>query len=447
VEVGDQREHAVAGRGDLELLGIEFPELFSRWPSLAIVVLACCWCPRASAEGADPPATWPQWRGTGRDGVDRQGRWPQTLAGDALRPKWRVPLAPSYSGPIVAEKMVFVTETVDEQTEVVRALDRETGEEVWRKSWPGTLSVPFFAKANGDWIRATPAYDGESLFVAGMRDVLVCLNASTGAERWRVDFVEQLHSPLPSFGFVSSPLVVDESVYVQAGGSVVRLNKRTGKIEWRALQDGGGMYGSAFSSPVLATLAGRRQLLVQTRQLLAGLDPHDGQVLWSQEIEAFRGMNILTPTVWNDHVFTSSYGGGSFLFRVRSEAGRMSVEPVWRNKVQGYMSSPIVVDDMVYVHLRNQRFACLDLETGRERWISRPYGKYWSLASQGKLLLALDERGDLLLIRANADNFDLLDSRHLSDSSTWAHVAVCDAEIYVRDLHGLTVYYWTAPPE
>ena len=145
-----------------------------------------------------------------------------------------------------------------------------------------------------------------------------------------------------------------EHVYVQAGGSFVKLNKRNGETVWRSLEDSGGMNGSAFSSPFKATIAGQTQLLVQTRERLAGVD----------------------------------------------EA------------------------------------------TGQERWVTTPFGKYWSLVAQGQKILALDERGDLLLINANPEKFELLGQRHVSDSPTWAHLAVCGDEVFVRDLKGLTVYRW-----
>src|SRR5580765_4150907 len=191
------------------------------------------------------------------------------------------------------------------------------------------MTVPFFAAANGNWIRATPFFDGESLYVAGMRDVLVCLDARTGAGRWRVDFVEKLKAPLPAFGFVSSPLVDGDAVYVQAGASVVRLDKRTGEIRWRSLKDDGGMNGSAFSSPVLAELAGRRQLIAQTREKLAGLDPATGEVLWSQVVPAFRGMNILTPVVFGDAIFTTSYQNKAWRYGVVKDGDRFSVKEAW----------------------------------------------------------------------------------------------------------------------
>ena len=395
------------------------------------------------ARGAEPVATWPQWRGPQRDGrVAGESNWPEQLAGSALKQVWRNAMSPSYSGPIVSETMVFVTETVDKKREVVRALDRKTGRQIWEATWEGSLSVPFFAKENGDWIRATPVFDGESLYVAGIRDLLVCLNAATGDIRWTFNFPKEFKTPLPAFGFVCSPLVDGEFVYVQAGASFVCLDKQTGKVIWRSLKDDGGMWGSAFSSPIMANLAGRRQLLVQTREKLAGVEPTSGDVLWTQEIPAFRGMNILTPTPFENSVFTSAYGGMSHLFTIRASTSEITHSETWTNKARGYMSSPVVIDGHLYLHLQNQRFTCINLKTGESKWTTTPYGKYWSLVVNGDRILALDERGDLLLIRANPEKFELLDSRKVSDSPTWAHLAVCGREIFIRELNAMTKYEW-----
>ena len=230
----------------------------------------------------------------------------------------------------------------------------------------------------------------------------------------------------------------------------MKLDKQTGETVWRSLQDSGGMNGSAFSSPMKATIAGQPQLVVQTRERLAGVDETTGKELWSQQIEAFRGMNILTPVVFSVAIFTSTYGGKSWLFdltgtgNATSSDRKFSVKERWQNKTQGYMSTPVVIDGHAYCHLKNQRFTCIDLATGEGRWTTTPFGKYWSLVAQGSRILALDERGDLLLIKANPEKFELLDERHLTDSPTWAHLAVSDEEVYVRDLKGLTVYRWNS---
>ena len=312
---------------------------------------------------------------------------------------------------------------------------------MWEARWKGSLKVPFFARENGSWIRATPACDGERLYVAGMRDVLVCLDAASGEEMWRVNFVEKFGTPVPSFGFASSPLLVGEHVFVQAGSGFVKLEKAAGAVVWRTLEDGGGMSGSAFSSPFYTELHGTPQILVQTRRDLAGIDPESGTVLWKKEIPAFRGMNILTPTVVGDKVFTSSYGGKSLLFTSLKNGSGWSLEESWVNKVQGYMSSPVVIDNHVYIHLRNQRFTCIDLATGKEKWTTKPFGKYWSMVANADHILALDQKGELLLIHANPEEFELLDRRKVADDA-WAHLAVCGKEVFVRELNAMAVYRW-----
>ncbi len=389
--------------------------------------------------------TWPQWRGPTRDGRTPPGvRWPTRLDDASLTPVWRVPLGPSYSGPIVGPQLVYTTETRDKKFEVVQAFDRSTGQKVWEAQWEGAMQVPFFAKSNGDWIRSTPALDGQSLYVAGMRDVLVCLDAATGNKRWQVDFVAQTGSSPPDFGFVCSPLVDEQFVYVQAGGAFYKLNKSDGSVVWKTLADGGGMWGSAFSSPLFADIAGYALILVQTREKLAAVDRQSGTVLWEQKIPAFRGMNILTPTVVGDSVFTSAYGALSYLFEIRAgDAAALTVTESWQNPARGYMSSPVVIDGHLYLHLQNQRFTCIDLASGKTKWTTKGFGKYWSMVTNGEMILALDERGELLLIRANPEKFELIDSRKISEEPAWAHLAVCGEALFIRELNALSALRWT----
>ena len=404
---------------------------------------ACClvFLAPVFAQSDSKMEDWSQWRGPNRDGIISSDKWPEQLSGDTLSKSWEVKLGPSYSGPIVVGDRVFVTETVDKKMECVRALDRNTGKQIWRTEWKGSMTVPFFAKSNGDWIRSTPAFDDNRLYVAGMRDVLLCLDARNGKEIWRVDFVKQLKTPLPNFGFVCSPLVVDDAVYVQAAASFVKLDKKTGKILWRALVDEGGMNGSAFSSPVVTKIAGKRQLVVQTRTKLAGVDIENGKTLWEKQIPAFRGMNILTPSIIDDSIFTSTYGGTSMLLDLVQQNGKFETKSKWKNGKQGYMSSPVVVEGHVYLHLRNQRFTCIDLATGDVKWTTKLFGKYWSMVANGNLILALDEQGDLRLIRANPNKFDLIDTRKVADNS-WAHISISGNDIFVRDLNVVSAFKW-----
>ncbi len=404
----------------------------------------------AASEARDDtrPGLWSQWRGPARDGIDSGREWPERLTDENFVQQWRVELGPSYSGPVVDAKRVYTTATVDEKDEIVRALDRETGETVWEKSWRGSMKVPFFAARNGSWIRATPTLAEGRLFVSGILDVLVCFGAETGEEIWRVDFKERYEQKKPDFGAVTSPLVVGDHVYTQAANSVVKLVAATGESVWRTPngEDSSMMSSGSFSSPILVTLGGKEQLVVQTREELRGLDPSDGKVLWSQPVKHFRGMNILTPQpVGDESLFTSTYQGRAHLYKISEGEDGWSSTEEWTARAAGYMSSPVVVGQHLYLYLQSKRFACVDLEAGETNWISDPIGdEYWSLIAQGERMLALTEAGELLLIQHNPKELQVIDRRDVAKSETWGHLAVDGDQIFVREQDGLTAFRWAA---
>ena len=386
---------------------------------------------------------WPQWRGPNRDGfLPKDAPWPAKISEGNLTQSWRVELGKGYPGPIVSDQLVFSIESMENQ-ESVKAFDRKSGKLAWSVEWDGKMKVPFFAAKNGSWVRSTPAFDGENLFVCGMRDVLHSIHAKTGKINWKVDFVERYDTPLPAFGMVCSPLIEGDHLYIQAGSGFVKLDKKTGKSIWRTLTDKGGMFGSAFSSPVIKEINGVKQLVVQTRTDLAGVDPQSGKKLWSKPIKAFRGMNILTPTILDNQIFTSSYGGKSLMLDIQKTGDKQSVQLAWENKQEGYMSGPIMIDGFCYIHLKKQRITCLDMKNGETKWISsESFGKYMSMVSNGKEILALDESGILYLIKPSPEKFIILEKRTISESPTWAHLAVSGNQLFIRELEALACYSW-----
>ena len=407
-----------------------------RYGSVLFSVFYLIWLAVLPVAAAD----WPQWRGPDRDGRAPGQSWSDSLAGFELG--WRVQLGKGYPGPLVAVDRVFVVETVDDETVGVRALDRKTGKMLWQTIWSATGSVPFFARSNGDWVRSTPAWDGEARYVGDMSEGLVARDGATGAELWRVDFPARYNTPVPDFGFASSPLVIGDFLYIQAANSLVKLDKYTGQSLWRGLEIESGISSNgSFSSPILANLAGREQLVAMNREALYGVGIEDGQTLWDQPLPHFRGMHILTPLVWGDAIFTSPYRQRSYRIDIQSSAAGLSAAVAWDSKSSGYMSSPVVVGDYAYLHLGNGRVECIDLATGDSRWrSSRSFGKYWSMVWRQDRILALDSDGVLYLLAANPDRFELLDELPVADSETWGHLAVSGDELFVRELEAVAVW-------
>ena len=118
----------------------------------------------------------------------------------------------------------------------------------------------------------------------------------------------------------------------------------------------------------------------------------------------------------------------------------------WKTGVQAYMCTPIVISGHAYLLLRNQRLTCIDLSTGKEVWKERQrFGKYMSLASNGKSILGLDQRGELVLFDANPEKFVLKDRRKIARQQTWAHIAVAGDKLFIRELKAISCWKWASP--
>jgi outer membrane protein assembly factor BamB len=366
--------------------------------------------------------SWGGWRGPLRTGKIQQVL-PTSFDGTSVR--WEKPLGPSYSGPIVQNGTVFTTETVDKKFERVTAYNLRDGKLIWETQWEGNLTVPFFASANGDWIRSTPAVTEGHLIVFGMRDMVVDLDPATGKENWRIDLPNKLGTPIEAFGAVCSPLIDGEFVYLQTGGGLMKIALKDGEVIWRVLDSTEGTSGGAFSSPVIATIAKVRQLVVQTRLELCGVEPADGKILWKHPIEAFRGMNILTPMVIGDSIFTAAHSGSSEMFDISKTADQWAINLRWQHKGQGYMSSPIVIDNHIYLHQKSERMVCLKAVDGSLAWTSPPLGKYASMIHDDKNIAALSADGNLQIIAADPGEFRVIMESQVAENS-WAHLALDD---------------------
>ena len=135
----------------------------ARGRMLALLASVLVSCGSGGLLWAGDGETWPQWRGPKRDGSVSVASWLHGLRGPSLTQRWRVELPPSYSGPVVSTDKVFVTYTRDEKYEGVYALDRNRGMEVWKAEWEGAMDVAALGTSMGNWIRSTPAYDGDGL--------------------------------------------------------------------------------------------------------------------------------------------------------------------------------------------------------------------------------------------------------------------------------------------
>ncbi|MGL4420256.1 MAG: PQQ-binding-like beta-propeller repeat protein, partial [Gemmataceae bacterium] len=135
------------------------------------------------------------------------------------------------------------------------------------------------------------------------------------------------------------------------------------------------------------------------------------------------------------------------LLKINKQAsGAFAAEGQWSQKYEGHMTTPVVVKNHAYFLGKDQRFVCFDLNAGKETWrTEKSFGKYWSLVANGDQILALDNKGILLLIKANPAEFELVAQKKIADGETWAHLAVDSGDVIIRELDQLAVYGWSKP--
>ena len=252
-------------------------------------------------------ADWPQWRGPNRDGVTRDfvapTTWPATL-----KETWKMTVGEGHSSPVTSEGRIYVLARQGED-EVVLCLEAATGKQLWRASYPAAYTMNPAATGHGKGPKSTPVVSGGKLFTFGINGVLSCFDAKSGKLHWRKEFSKQYPNTSPLYGTAMSPIVANGLCIVHVGGhdkgALTAFEVETGAVKWANTED-----GPAYSSPVLATLAGEPQLVTYTQSNVVGISATTGKLLWKMANKVPYDVNSVSPVVYKDLVIFSIYEKG-----------------------------------------------------------------------------------------------------------------------------------------
>ena len=377
---------------------------------------------------------WPQWRGPQRDGVARGVRPPAQWP-DKLRELYRVELGEGHASPVIIAGRLYTFFRAGDR-EVVRCLDADAGKEVWSFDYAAPYKVDPAAAQHGPGPKVTPTVADGRVYTQGMSSQLYCLDATSGKVLWHRDLAKEYKTDGPQYGTSASLLVDGDLVIALTGGrkegAVVAFDKSTGQERWKTPTD-----GPAYAAPMAFALAGTRQLLTFTRGSFIGLSPQDGRILWQIPYTTNYEQNILTPVVWNDLVIISGFARPTLALRVSRAGEQFKAEEVWKNNdLRMYLSSPVIVGDHLYGHNFSRAggpIVCIDLKSGKTVWSKGRMGDYVSLVVLGDRLLCLDETAELTVLEATPKEYKELAKYKVSDSPTWAHLAVTPGRLYVKD--------------
>lgn len=398
---------------------------------------------KVEALQAPAPAAAPYWtdfRGPHRDGNYRERPILTLWPADGLKPLWKQPVGGGYASFVIARGRAFTIEQRGPQ-EVVAAYDVATGRQLWTTAWTSL----FHELMGGDGPRATPTWADGRVYALGGMGELRSLEEATGRTLWRTNILQDAGAGNLQWGMAAAPLVVDNTVIVLPGGrrgqSVVAYDRGSGKRAWSALDD-----QAAYSSPMLVTIGGVRQILVFSASRLVGISPDRGTVLWEYPWKTDNDVNAAQPLMIGDNrIFISSgYGAGAAMVEVTKSADGFSVREVWRNiRMKNQFTSSVLHEGFIY-GLDEAILACLDATTGAVKWKGGRYGYGQVMLASGHLIV-LSEEGDLVLVRASPDSHQELARFPVLDGKTWNHPAMSDGYLLVRNVNDMAAFDLRAP--
>jgi outer membrane protein assembly factor BamB len=400
-------------------------------------VAAVVWMASMSHAG-----NWPAWRGP--DGMGQCGetnlplRWSDT---DNVR--WKVALPDrGNSTPIIWGHRIFLTQATDKgRKRSTLCLDRRDGRTVWERTVEYTKREP--THETNYYCSASAATDGERVVVSHGSAGLWCYDLD-GRELWHRDLGECLHI----WGNAASPVIHQDLVFLNFGPGertfLIAVGKKTGNDVWKVDEPGGRMgdkgqsewFGS-WSTPVVARIGGRDELVMTWPGVVKSYNPRTGDLLWQcSGLEKDKGPDRLvytSPLVTPDLVVAmAGFGGAAIGVRTGGSGDVTASHRLWRHPTaKQRIGSGVIVGDHVFMVDEPGMFHCIEGKTGKILWSEQLTKSTWgSLVRAGDRLYITNRDGETFVLAAKP-KFEIL-SRNPLKETTQASVAPSDGEIFIR---------------
>jgi outer membrane protein assembly factor BamB len=409
-------------------------------------------------------ADWPQWRGPNRDDISKETGLLQSWPKEGPKLLWTFKDAGvGYSGPAIVGDRLFLMGARGD-SEYAYALDLKQSPP--KELWAAKIGPKFTWKGNlwNAGPSATPTVDGGFVYALGGQGDLVCVEITTGKEKWRKSLPKDLKGEVNpigggpekiGWGYAGSPLVDgDRLVCVPGGprGTLAALDKKSGEVLWRSkdLTD-----QATYSSPVIAEIGGVRQYVQMTNDGVAGVAAKDGKLLWYYKRESpFGDIVAPTPVVKGDLVFiTAGPSGGRDLVKVGAKNGKFTTENIYGDKeIENTHGGVLLVGDAIYGCSgdRRAKWFCQDFKSGKFLWTreDRKLGSGSVTCADGRLYCLGDKSGLAMLLETSPKGWTPKGQLTLPEKSKlrprsggmWTHPVVANGRLYLRDQELLFCY-------
>ncbi|OHB66408.1 MAG: hypothetical protein A2Y76_06685 [Planctomycetes bacterium RBG_13_60_9] len=380
---------------------------------------------------ASPEPDWPQWRGPRRDGIsDEKNLLPSWPAGGPA-PLWKMDgLGKGWSSPIVVGERLYITGDVDDDL-VIFALDHN-GTVQWQVKNGRAWSGPY------PGARACCAYSQGRLYHLNAHGRLVCLDAGSGKELWAVGILERFGGKNITWAISECLLVDGPRVIITPGGTkalMAALDKHTGETIWTTEPLAGGR--TSHSSPILFRYAGRRLIANCSSAHGFGVDADTGKLLWTVPLTNPHGVNVATPVYGSGCMFhVTPYAEHGRLYRLRADQQGITAEHAWTSPIDTVTGCGLLVDGTLFAsgYREAKWWLAIDWQTGRTKYEMKDLTTGAAICADGQLYI-LDEDGTVALLKPGPDRMRIVSQFRVPTARThdaWAHPVLHKARLYLR---------------
>ncbi len=394
-----------------------------------------------SVSVAGLPGSWPAFRGAKRDNVAVENITLAKSWSATGPPKlWTVATGEGYAAPVIQNGRVYLLD-YDQggQADALRCFSLADGTEIWRRSYPVTV------KRNHGMSRTVPAVSGNYVVSLGPKCHVLCADATTGELRWMLDLVRDYGSTVPEWYAGQCPLIDENRVILAPGGKslLMAVDLATGKPIWQTPNPRN--WQMTHSSILPVTVGGVKMYIYCGSGGVAGVSAKDGSLLWETTDWTIDTATVPTPVdAGEGRIFlTGGYEAGSMLLQIRPEAGKYSVQTLFRVPAAIFGSdqqTPIFYLGHIYGVIPGGQLVCLDLK-GQQVWSSGPQHRFGLgpyMIANG-LIYLLNDTGKMTLAEATPAGYKPLATAQVMDGhECWGPMALAGGRLIVRDLKSMT---------
>ena len=384
---------------------------------------------------------WPQWRGPSLNGISNEKNLPERWTTEE-NVVWKVAM-PGVSGstPIIWRDRIFLN-VAEGDNLALWCVDKNKGEVLWKQP----LGAGNVKMRKHNMASPSPVTDGRNVYVITGTGILKSFDFS-GKEAWARDIQKEYGTFGLNWGYASSPLLFEDSLYVQVlhgmktdePSYVMRIDKKSGKTLWKVDRPTNAIQESpdSYSTPALLRYGKTTEIVITGGDCVTGHDPATGKELWRAN-----GLNpqnapfyriVASPIVFNEIIYVPTRIKPLLAVKAGGRGDITTSHVLWSTANGPDVPTPVTDGKYFYVVNDKGIVFCLDAKTGTEVYGQQRLkpGTYSAspVLADGKIYVTNED--GVTSVFAAGPKFEVLAENPLNDY-VLSSPAISDGRIYIR---------------